>query len=231
MPRFDRAIDFGWFYLLTKPIFLTLDFFYKLHRQFRPRDHAADRDHQGALLPARQQILSRDEQDEAAAAGDGEAARAVRRRQGEAQPGDDGALQARRRQSDGGLPADRRSRSRCSSRSTRCSTSPSRCATRRSMAGSTICRRPTRPASSICSACLPFTAARRSRFLHIGAWPLIMGITMFLQQKLNPQPPDPMQAKMFMVLPVVFTFMLAQFAAGLVIYWAGTTCSRSRSNG
>ncbi|HEV2162041.1 MAG TPA: membrane protein insertase YidC [Stellaceae bacterium] len=57
-------------------------------------------------------------------------------------------------------------------------------------------------------------------FLHIGAWPLIMGVTMFLQQKLNPQPPDPIQAKMFMVLPIVFTFMLAQFPAGLVIYWS-----------
>ena len=47
-----------------------------------------------------------------------------------------------------------------------------------------------------------------------------MGITMFLQQKLNPQPPDPVQAKMFMALPFVFTYMLAQFASGLVIYWA-----------
>jgi YidC/Oxa1 family membrane protein insertase len=57
------------------------------------------------------------------------------------------------------------------------------------------------------------------QFLMIGAWPLIMGATMFLQQKLNPQPPDPIQAKMFAVLPVVFTFMLAHFPAGLVIYW------------
>ncbi|MCI0431575.1 MAG: membrane protein insertase YidC [Rhodospirillales bacterium] len=56
--------------------------------------------------------------------------------------------------------------------------------------------------------------------LGIGAWPLIMGVTMFVQQKLNPPPPDPVQAKMFMALPVVFTFMLAQFPAGLVIYWA-----------
>ncbi len=56
--------------------------------------------------------------------------------------------------------------------------------------------------------------------LAIGAWPLIMGATMFLQQRLNPAPPDPIQAKMFMALPVVFTFMLAQFPAGLVIYWA-----------
>ncbi|HXP30463.1 MAG TPA: membrane protein insertase YidC, partial [Stellaceae bacterium] len=66
---------------------------------------------------------------------------------------------------------------------------------------------------------VPFTPPEIS-FLHIGAWPLIMGVTMFLQQKLNPQPPDPIQAKMFMILPVVFTFMLSQFAAGLVIYWS-----------
>jgi YidC/Oxa1 family membrane protein insertase len=57
-------------------------------------------------------------------------------------------------------------------------------------------------------------------FLHIGVWPLIMGVTMWLQQKLNPQPADPTQAKVMMFLPVVFTIMLAQFPAGLVIYWA-----------
>jgi YidC/Oxa1 family membrane protein insertase len=56
--------------------------------------------------------------------------------------------------------------------------------------------------------------------LMIGAWPIIMGVTMFLQQKLNPQPVDPVQARMFMILPVVFTYMLAHFPAGLVIYWA-----------
>ena len=56
--------------------------------------------------------------------------------------------------------------------------------------------------------------------LMIGAWPLIMGVTMYLQQKLNPQPLDPMQARMFMMLPIVFTYMLAAFPAGLVIYWA-----------
>jgi YidC/Oxa1 family membrane protein insertase len=56
--------------------------------------------------------------------------------------------------------------------------------------------------------------------LMLGAWPLIMGVTMFLQQKLNPAPADPVQAKMMMALPLVFTFMLGQFPAGLVIYWA-----------
>ncbi|MEQ8965983.1 MAG: membrane protein insertase YidC [Azospirillaceae bacterium] len=56
--------------------------------------------------------------------------------------------------------------------------------------------------------------------LMIGVWPLIMGVTMFLQQKLNPAPADPIQQKIFMALPIVFTFLLARFPAGLVIYWA-----------
>jgi len=55
---------------------------------------------------------------------------------------------------------------------------------------------------------------------NIGIWPIIMGVTMFLQQKLNPQPADAMQAKIFMMLPIVFTFLLGRFPAGLVIYWA-----------
>ncbi|MBM3583781.1 MAG: membrane protein insertase YidC [Alphaproteobacteria bacterium] len=57
------------------------------------------------------------------------------------------------------------------------------------------------------------------QFLMIGLWPLAMGVTMFLQQKINPQPPDPTQAKIMMMLPIVFTFILAPFPAGLVIYW------------
>ena len=57
-------------------------------------------------------------------------------------------------------------------------------------------------------------------FFNIGMWPLIMGVTMYLQQKLNPQPTDPVQARVFQFLPILFTFMLAPFAAGLVIYWA-----------
>jgi len=57
-------------------------------------------------------------------------------------------------------------------------------------------------------------------FLLIGAWPIIMGITMFIQQKLNPAPPDPIQAKIFMFFPVFLTVILAPFPAGLVIYWS-----------
>jgi YidC/Oxa1 family membrane protein insertase len=57
-------------------------------------------------------------------------------------------------------------------------------------------------------------------FLHVGVWPLIMGVTMWVQMQLNPQQPDPMQQKIFNWMPVIFTFMLASFPSGLVIYWA-----------
>ena len=56
-------------------------------------------------------------------------------------------------------------------------------------------------------------------FLIIGAWPIMMGATMFLQQKLNPTPPDPIQAKIFMFFPLFLTVILAPFPSGLVVYW------------
>ena len=64
---------------------------------------------------------------------------------------------------------------------------------------------------------LPFAAPD---MLHVGAWPLIMGITMWLQMQLNPPQPDPVQQMIFSWMPVLFTFLLAAFLAGLVIYWA-----------
>jgi YidC/Oxa1 family membrane protein insertase len=57
-------------------------------------------------------------------------------------------------------------------------------------------------------------------YLALGIWPLIMGVTMWFQMKLNPTPPDPTQQLIFGWMPVIFTFMLAGFPAGLVIYWA-----------
>ena len=56
-------------------------------------------------------------------------------------------------------------------------------------------------------------------FLLIGAWPCLMGVSMYLQQKLNPTPPDPIQAKIFMFFPLFLTVILAPFPSGLVIYW------------
>ncbi|MBV9064108.1 MAG: membrane protein insertase YidC, partial [Alphaproteobacteria bacterium] len=56
-------------------------------------------------------------------------------------------------------------------------------------------------------------------FLSIGIWPILMGATQWLQTKMNPAPADPVQARMFAFMPLIFMFMLASFPAGLVIYW------------
>ena len=66
---------------------------------------------------------------------------------------------------------------------------------------------------------LPWTVPAFLAFFNIGAWPLLYGVTMFLQQKLSPQAGDPTTQKMMMYMPVIFTFVLASMPAGLVIYW------------
>ena len=67
------------------------------------------------------------------------------------------------------------------------------------------------------------------RYIQMPAWPLIMGVTMWAAEEANPPPPDPAQ-KVFQWMPVIFTFMLAGFPAGLVIYWSGTTAVGRSSN-
>jgi len=64
---------------------------------------------------------------------------------------------------------------------------------------------------------LPFTPPA---FLAIGILPILVGVTMYLQFKLNPQPPDPVQRQMFAIMPWVLTVIMAPFAAGLQLYWA-----------
>ena len=66
---------------------------------------------------------------------------------------------------------------------------------------------------------LPYSVSFLPPFLQLGIWPILMGISMFLQMRLNPAPPDPIQAKVFQYMPIFFTFLLATFPAGLVIYW------------
>ena len=66
---------------------------------------------------------------------------------------------------------------------------------------------------------VPSFLAAGTSFIALGLWPLFMGISMFLQQKLNPAPADPIQARMFMLMPIMFMFFLANFPVGLVIYW------------
>ncbi len=67
---------------------------------------------------------------------------------------------------------------------------------------------------------IPFDPSQFSTYLHLGVWPVIMGITMYCQQLLNPPPPDPVQARLFKFMPILFTFMMGNFPAGLVIYWS-----------
>jgi YidC/Oxa1 family membrane protein insertase len=66
---------------------------------------------------------------------------------------------------------------------------------------------------------LPYSPELISPYLHLGVWPVLMGCTMFFQQKLNPPPPDPVQARMFQYMPIFFTFLMGRAPAGLVIYW------------
>lgn len=67
---------------------------------------------------------------------------------------------------------------------------------------------------------IPWDVPGILQLVNIGIWPIIMGFTMWFQQKLNPPPADPIQARIFAIMPFMFTFLLGGFAAGLVIYWA-----------
>jgi len=57
-------------------------------------------------------------------------------------------------------------------------------------------------------------------FFDVGVWPIVMGITMYIQQKMNPAPANKDQARMFALMPLIFMFMMGHFASGLVIYWS-----------
>ena len=70
---------------------------------------------------------------------------------------------------------------------------------------------------------LPYSVDFLPAFLSLGVLPLLMGVAMFVQTKLNPPPPDPMQARIFGLMPIFFVFIFAPFAAGLVLYWFWNT--------
>ena len=67
---------------------------------------------------------------------------------------------------------------------------------------------------------IPIDPTHYAGFLHLSAWTLIMGFTMYMQQQMNPPPPDPMQARLFKFMPLIFMFMMGSFPAGLLIYWS-----------
>jgi YidC/Oxa1 family membrane protein insertase len=218
IPHFDRAIDFGWFYFLTKPIFLTLDFFYQLIGNFGlaimlltviikalffPLANKSYRamSKMRVLQPELQKLRERFGDDKVKL---NQEMMALYKRVG-ANP------------MAGCLPIAIQIPVFFSLYKVLYVTIEMRHAPFYGWIHDLSAPDPTSFVNLF--GLLPFTPPDFA-LLHIGAWPIIMGITMFLQQKLNPQPPDPVQAKMFMALPFVFTYMLAQFASGLVIYWA-----------
>jgi YidC/Oxa1 family membrane protein insertase len=219
VPRFDRAIDFGWFYFLTKPIFLTLDFFYHLIGNFGlaimlltvlikliffPLANKSYRamSKMKLLQPEMAKLRERFGEDKQRL---NQEMMALYKRVG-ANP------------MAGCLPIVIQIPVFFSLYKVLYVTIEMRQAPFYGWIHDLSAPDPTTFLNLF--GLLPFMPPAGYSFLHIGAWPLIMGVTMFMQQKLNPQPPDPVQAKMFMILPVVFTFMLSQFAAGLVIYWS-----------
>jgi YidC/Oxa1 family membrane protein insertase len=216
IPRFDRAIDFGWFYFLTKPIFLVLQFFFRLLGNFGlaillltlcvkllffPLANKSYRamSKMKLLQPEMQKLREQFPDDKA-------------RQQQEIM-----ALYKRVGANPlaGCLPIVIQIPVFFSLYKVLFVTIEMRHAPFFGWIYDLSAPDPTSFANLF--GLLPFAPPS---ILAIGAWPLLMGVTMFLQQKLNPQPVDPVQARMFMVLPIVFTYMLSAFPAGLVIYWA-----------
>ena len=217
IPRFDRAIDFGLFYWITKPIFLTLDFFYNqignfgvaimlltvlIKALFFPLANKSYRAmaKMKALQPEMQKLRERFGEDKARL---NQETMALYKRVG-ANP------------MAGCLPIFIQIPVFFSLYKVLYVTIEMRHAPFFGWIHDLSAPDPTTFVNLF--GLIPFTPPHIT-FLMVGAWPIMMGITQFLQQRLNPQAMDPVQAKMFMVLPVVFTYMLSQFAAGLVIYW------------
>jgi YidC/Oxa1 family membrane protein insertase len=220
IPNFDRAIDFGWFYFLTKPIFLTLQFFYGVLGNFglaillltlliklaffplANKSYAA-MSKMKLLQPEMQKIRERFPEDKARQQ---QEIMAMYKKVG-ANP------------MAGCLPIVIQIPVFFSLYKVLFVTIEMRHAPFFGWIHDLSAPDPTTFVNLF--GILPFSPpAAIASYVAIGAWPLLMGVTMFLQQKLNPQPVDPVQARMFMLLPIVFTYMLSAFPAGLVIYWA-----------
>jgi YidC/Oxa1 family membrane protein insertase len=221
IPRFDRAIDFGWFYFLTKPIFLVLDFFYRhignfglaillltvcIKIVFFPLANRSYRSmsKMKLLQPEMAKLKERLGDDRARL---NQEMMALYKRSG-ANP------------AAGCLPMVVQIPVFFSLYKVLSVTIEMRQAPFYGWIHDLSVPDPTSLLNLF--GLLPFAPPTLPLigFISIGLWPIIMGLTMFLQQKLTPTSPDPMQARMMMALPLVFTFMLAHFPAGLVIYWA-----------
>ena len=191
--NFDLMIDWGWFYFITKPLFWLHPLHLPVRRQFRRRDPHRDRAHQARLLPARQSQLRVDGEDEGRAARDEGAAGALQGRQAGAAEGDDGALQAREGQSRRGLSADAGADPgvlRALQGDVRHHRDAARAVLR--LDPRPVRARPDEPVQPVRPAAVRSDSHPGDRRLPVvGIWPLLMGVTMFLQMKMNPEPTDP----------------------------------------
>ena len=219
IPNFYKAMDFGHLYFITKPIFFALDWLNSVHRQFRPGHHGLHRRRQAAVLPAGQLLLPLDGQDEAGAAEDQSPARAVQGRSAKLQQETMALYKAEKiNPASGCLPMLVQIPVFFSLYKVIFITIEMRQAPFFGWIHDLSAPDPTNMFNLF--GLIPFDPTTHRPFLHLGALPLIMGFTMFLQQRLNPPPPDPVQARMFQFMPIIFTFMLARFPAGLVLYWS-----------
>ena len=218
IPNFDLAIDFGWFYFLTKPFFYAINWLNGILGNFGLATMAftvlvklvffplANKSYRSMgkmrlLAPKIQSLRERCGDDRMALNKEMMALYKAEQVNPAA-----GCLPVLLQ-----IPF--------SSPCTKCYLSPLKCGMHHSLAGLPICQHLTQPLFSTCSASLPYSTDFLPSFLQLGVWPISMGIPMFLQMRLNPAPPDPIQAKVFQFMPLFFTFLLATFPAGLVIYW------------
>ncbi len=220
--KFDRLIDWGWFYFITRPDVLGHRLVLSHRRQLRRRHPAGDGAGQGGLLSAREQVLRIDGQDEGRAAAACRVEGEVSRRQDEATAE---MMEIYKKEKinpiAGCLPILIQIPVFFSLYKVLFVTIEMRHAPFFGWIKDLSAPDPTNLFNLF--GLLAFDPTQLpvfGHYLHLGIWPIIMGITMWFQMKLNPTPPDPTQKMIFDWMPLIFTFMLAGFPAGLVIYWA-----------
>ena len=221
--HFDLAVDWGWFWFLTRPFFWLLDNLYKLLGNFGLAILALTVIVKLVFFPLANASLPLDEQDEEGAAADGSAEEAAHADDPQKQQQAMMELYKREKVNpvSGCLPILLTIPVFFSLYKVLYVTIEMRQAPFYGWIHDLSAPDPTSIINLF--GLLPFNphgAASFLAFLSIGIWPILMGITQWVQTKLNPPPADPVQAKMFAFMPMIFTFMFATFPAGLVIYYA-----------
>ena len=222
LKRFDLLIDWGWFYFITRPMFRAIDFLSRMLGNFGLGVLAVTVLVKLAFLPHRQPQLPVDRQDALDPAQDQSAQGAIRATTSTSSTWSKWSSTSARRSARSAAAFRCCFKSPCSSRSTRCLvvTIEMRQAPFFGWIKDLSAPDPTNVFNLF--GLLPYDPTHVAFFgpyLALGVWPLLMGVTMWLQMKMNPEPTDEIQKTMFSWMPVMFTFTMGGFASGLVIYW------------